>query len=52
MPPLCGWVGGRSEYKKACEADTSPNERMGIHPTARGLLRLGERVLPAYEARL
>ena len=24
LPPLCGWVGGRSEYKKACEADTTP----------------------------
>ena len=30
-----GWVGGQSEYKKACEADTTPNERLGTHPTAR-----------------
>ena len=30
-----GWVGGQSEYKKACEADTTPNERLGTHPIAR-----------------
>ena len=30
-----GWVGGRSEYKKACEADTTQQRVYGHQPTAR-----------------
>ena len=30
-----GWVGGRSEYKKACGADTTQQRAYGHQPTAR-----------------
>lgn len=37
---LGGWVGGRSEYKKACEADTTQQRAYGHQPTARSVLRV------------